>query len=125
MVKRRRNHQRVTKHNRKCSNFKLILSKLRKLKRPQQVQAIRLANDSFIREFCSHVKKLRYAKMPMVTANKLKRRSKALQILINKKSAIQRKRKILTQRGGGIIAPLIAAFLPTIIGAITSRFRRK
>ncbi|MEL7306375.1 MAG: hypothetical protein AAGK05_00125 [Pseudomonadota bacterium] len=117
---RRSTKQRRTSSNKKA-HFKCILLKLRKLKSPQRLQALRLANSSFIREFCSHVKKLRYAKLSPGITKKLKRHNRILRKLIHKKSSVSVKRKILSQRGGGFFLPLLAAIIPSIAGSIAGK----
>ena len=135
MTKKRQSRVRKMQHARKqshtikqhrtaskrCANFKAILLKLKKLKRPHQVQALRLANGNFIRKFCSHVQKLRHAKLSPTVLKNVKRHNKILRKLIHKKSSINDKRKILTQHGGGFFIPLLAA----VAGSIASSIFRK
>lgn len=117
---RRSTNQRRTGSSKKA-HFKRILLKLRKLKGPQRLQALRLANNSFIHEFCSHVKKLRHAKLSPAMSKKLKQHNKILRKLIHQKSSINVKRKILSQRGGGFFLPLLAAIIPSIAGSIAGK----
>ena len=120
-MQRKRTTKRRHSTSKKCANFKAILLKLKKLKRPQQVQALRLANGSFIRKFCSHVQKLRHIKLSPAVLKNVKRHKKILRKLIHKKSSINVKRKILTQRGGGFFLPILAA----VAGSIASSIFRK
>lgn len=121
---RTRNKRVAVERRNKCAHFKNILTKLKKLKGAQRVQALQLANSAFLREFCSHVKKLRHVKLSPSTAKKLKRHSKILRKLIHKNSSINVKRKILTQRGGGILLPLIGALIPTIAAGLFGGSRK-
>lgn len=120
MAKKRSKRCRKKKCN---SKFSTILCRLKKLNPTQRHQAIEIANDKFIRDFTTQVKKLRCARgLRPSLQKKLKRHGKALRKLTNKKTSIKMKRKMLSQRGGFL--PLILAALPaigSIIGGIVSR----
>ena len=95
------------------SKFSDAFCQLKKLKGKQQGQAMSMANDSFIRQFCSRVKKLKYAKLPPKLESKLRRHRKKLRMLTNSKTSISKKRKALSQRGGAFLS-LLAAALPIL-----------
>lgn len=122
-MRKQRRHvaKKRTSVNRKHAHFKIVLLKLKKLKAPQRVKALRMSNATFIRELCQHVRKLRHARLSPAFAKKLKRHSKVLRKLIHKKSSINVKRKLLTQRGGGILLPLIGALIPSIAAGLFGR----
>lgn len=120
-VKQRRKGKTRRSNSQKRGHFRQILMKVKKLKSPQRLQALRLANSKFIREFCSHVRKLRHAKLSQTKMKKLKRHSKILRKLANNKSSIKVKRQILSQKGSGFIFPLLASLIPSVIGSIVGR----
>ena len=74
-------------------------------------QAMRMANDNFIRKFCTHVKKLRHARVHPSQVKVLSANRAALRKLANGKVSLASKRKMLSQRGGFVSAliPLIAS----------------
>ena len=121
-VKRIRTKRR-RKTKRHDSKFSTTLLRLKRLNASQRHQAMKIANNKFIRDFTTEVKKLRQVKgLRPSLQKKLKRHSKALRKLTNKKTSIKMKRKILSQRGGFL--PLILAALPaigSIVGGILSR----
>jgi len=126
MAKRRAQRKSKTRRrraNKHGSKFSTTLLRLKKLKAPQRHEAMKIANDKFIRDFTTHIKKLRQAKgIRPSLQKKLKRHSKALRMLTNKKTSIKMKRNILSQRGGFL--PLLLAALPaigSIVGGIISR----
>ena len=125
---RKRGSKRTRKRSRKQgqnSKFNQALRRLKGLKGKDQIKAIALSNDTFVRQLCRHVKKLRRAKLSPSLAKRLRRHSKKLRKLVNAKTSMKSKRKILTQKGG--IAPLLLAAIPalgSIVGAIIRRFKK-
>lgn len=119
MVKRKAN-------SRKSSRFSNAIQSLRRMKASQRCQAIRLANDKFIRDVVCHVKKLRNKKVSPKNKKLLKRHAKRLRFIVNPKISLQRKRKVLSQKGG-FIGPLLGALLPvvtSVAGALIGGKRR-
>ena len=125
MPKRRRQTSRRRKAG--SNEFLQTLQKLKSLPNAHKYQAMRMANDNFVRKFCTHVKKLRHTKLhpsqhKVLTVNRAKLRK-----LANSKVSLKSKRKMLTQRGGFLPAliPLIASVagpaLQGIMGALTGR----
>ena len=88
---------------------------------------MRMANDNFVRKFCTHVKKLRHTKLHPSQHKVLAVNRAKLRKLANSKVSLKSKRKMLTQRGGFLPAliPLIASVvgpaLQGIMGALTGR----
>ena len=120
-TKRRR---RAPSKKQSCSaKFKRILHRLKTLKPCHRKQAISLANNRFIRDLCSEVKKLRTTQnVDPKLRNKLHQHAPELRKLANKTTSIKSKRKILTQSGGFL--PLLLAALPavgSILGGVISR----
>ena len=111
---KRKNVKRRNKRSKKTckSSFTKALRQLKRLKGNEQRQAMTMANDGFIRQFCSRVKKLKRAKLSPKLSSKLRRHRKKLRMLTNNRTSIKRKRKALSQRGG--IFPLLMAALPAI-----------
>ena len=124
-VKRRTSSKRrgVRRRQKKSSKFNVTLQRLRKLKASQRRQAMTIANNKFIRDFTSAVKKLRRTNaLRPALRKKLKRHSKLLRKLTNKRTSLKVQRKVLSQRGGFL--PLLLAALPaigSIAGGIISR----
>ena len=107
----KRRTSRKQRSRKSSTKFRNALLRLKKLKPHHQSEAMKMANNGFVREMCSHVKKLRHAKIEGNRSSALKRHATKLRSLANSKIAISKKRKILSQRGG---------FLPLLIPAITS-----
>lgn len=122
MAKRKTNRRRRRAPKRK-DKFINLVRRLRQLKGPQRQQAMKMANNKFIRDLCARIKQLRKAKgLQPSLKRKLKRHSKALRKLANTKTAMKTKRKMLSQRGGFL--PLLLAALPavgSILGGVISR----
>lgn len=89
-------------------------------------QAMRMANDAFIRKFCSHVKKLRHANVHPAQVKVLSANRAALRKLANSKVSLKSKRKMLSQRGGFVSAliPLIASIAGPAIKGIVQVVKR-
>ena len=88
------------------------------MKPSQQSNAIRHANDKFIRDIVSHVKKLRTKKLTGKALKAVKQHSAKLRLISSPKVSLKRKRKILSQKGG--IHPIFALLAP-IAGAVIGR----
>ena len=99
--------------------FAHALKRLKTLNCNHQAQAMSLANDKFIRQFCCHVKKLKHAKLPAKTAAGLKRHALKIRKLISAKTSVKAKRKMLSKRGG-----FLQYVLPPIIGLVASSLFR-
>lgn len=122
MAKRRMKRSRVNKRKQHGGKFNATLSRLRKLSPTQRRQAMTIANDKFIRQLLSNVKKLRNANLHPSMSKKLKRHSTTLRKLVNDRTSLKAKRKVLSQRGGFL--PLLLAALPavgSIVGGLISR----
>lgn len=120
MAKRKTKSKRGKKRGKKSckSNFSKALCQLKRLRGNEQSRAMSMANDSFIRQFCARVKKLKYAKLSPKLEKKLRRHRQKLKMLANAKTSIKRKRKALSQRGG--IFPLLMAAIPAAISAVSA-----
>ena len=116
--------QKKNKKKKKPTKFHIALTKLRKLNRAQQIQAMKMSNDAFIRQFSNHIKRLRHAPLSPAMKKRLQRQQKKLRKLVNARTSLQVKRKMLTQRGGFL--PLLFAALPAIgsmVGSIIQSSR--
>ena len=109
------------RHNSKA--FNTAVCRLRKMKGHECRQAISMANNKFIRQFCSEVKKLRSRKLPTKTSKKLKSEAKSIRKLLHKKTSVNAKRKMLSQRGG-FLTVLLAALAPVLGSALGGIFGR-
>lgn len=105
---------------RKASKFSKAIQSLHHMKPNQRYNAIRNANDKFIRDIVSHVKKLRTRKLPPKVKKSLKHYSTKLRFISSPKVSLQRKRKTLTQKGGflGALLPMLAPVLGSVLGGI-------
>ena len=103
--------------NRKNAKFSKAIMALRKMKSSDRYNAIRFANDNFIRDLCSKINKLRRMKLsPQQQAIVKKYRSK-LKVLCNRRTSIKKKRQTLSQKGG--LLPLVLPLIkPLIVPAI-------
>ena len=70
---------------------------------------MKMANASFIRQFCKVLKKLKHAKLSPKKRRTLQKYKKELRQLINAKATISKQRRLLTQKGGGIIKSILSA----------------
>lgn len=125
MAKRKSAGRKTTKGRRvkrKPSKFSNAIQSLRRMKMGQRCNAIRFANDKFIRDIVTHVKRLRNKKVSPQVRKSLRKHSKKLRFITNPKVSIQRKRNALSQKGGilpfllPILAPLAASVIGGIIG---------
>ena len=119
----RRRVKRKTKRNRKSSKFSKAILSLRRMKPNERCIAIRNANDKFIRDIISHVKKLRTKKLPPKFQKTVKHYSKKLRFISSPKVSLKRKRKTLSQKGGFLPAllPILAPLAASVVGSIFGR----
>ena len=75
---------------------------------------MKMANASFIRQFCKVLKKLKHAKLSPKKRRTLQKYKKELRQLINAKATISKQRRLLTQKGGGIIKSILSA-IPVVV----------
>ena len=115
MAKRTRSSKKATQ-----TKFANALRKLSSLRSSQRTQALKLANDSFIRQFCNNVKKLRKVPLSPSLQKRFRKQSKNLRKLVNAKTSVRVKRDMLTQRGGFLpfLIPLLTSVAGSIIGAL-------
>lgn len=109
---KRRSKKTKRRTTKKPTKFNVALSKLKRMKQAQQVQAVRMSNNAFIRQLSNHVKHLRYAPLSPALKKKLQRQKTKLRKLVNARTSTQVRRKMLTQRGGFL--PLLLAALPAV-----------
>ena len=124
-TKRVSQRKKVVKQGRNKCNTKTFVTTLKKLSSlhpAQRVQAMKLANDKFIRDFCNNIKKLRHQPVPPNVQKQLHHQSKNLRKLVSAKTSLQTKRKMLCQRGGS--GALQRGLLGALAGAITGAFGR-
>ena len=123
----RRRSRRSTKKSKGTSNKLMIaLKKLKRMRPHHQREAVKMSNDAFIRQLCTHVKKMRHVSVPATLKKRLHRQRKNLQKFVRSKTSTSVKRKMLTQRGGFL--PLLIAALPAVgamVGNIISGVSRR
>lgn len=118
---RRRRRRQSTKRGGGRSKFATVIKRLKKLKPNQRRHAIDLANNKFINQFVTEVKKLRRSHIRPTLRKRLMKQTKQLRKFTNSKTSVVNKRKML-QKGGFL--PLLLAALPavgSIVGGIISR----
>lgn len=116
-VQRKKSH-RAKKH----SNFTHAIQRLKSLKAGEQQQAMNMANNTFIRQFCKHLKKLKRVKLSHKKKRALRKHKKQLRQLMSARTPISKRRRILTQSGGGVLKSILSAIpiVGTVLNAIDS-----
>lgn len=110
------------KANRKKSskNFANALRRLKKLNARDQHQAIGMANNTFIRQLCTQLKKLKHAKLTPKSKKELRKHKKRLRQLLSPRIGMSKRRRLLTQGGGGFLKAILRQIpvLGTVIDVI-------
>ena len=117
--------KKVVKRKRGKGNSKSFVTALRKLSSlqpSQRLQAVKLSNDKFIRDFCHNMKKLRYQSVSPKLQKQLRHHSKKLRKLVSTKTNIKTKRKMLSQRGSGLLS---RGLMGALAGALTAALGRR
>lgn len=99
------------------SKFRKAVSNLKRLSARKQREAIGSSSNEFIRDMSSFLTRIR-KKPQLVNAKQrkvLQRHRTKLRKIINKRTPMSEKRRLLTQKGG--IAPLLIPIITAIIGA--------
>jgi len=129
MARRRSSHR---SRRQKCQSnankkFCLTLRRLLKLKPSHRCEAMKLANNAFIRKMCTEIRKVRYMTLNIKKANAIARHGKVLRTLSNPKTSIPTKRKLLSQRGGflPLLAPIIMAAAGPALGGLAGALANK
>ena len=104
--------------NGKNSKFSKAILTLQKMRGHERYNAIRYANDNFIRDLCSKINKLKYKKLTPQQEEIVRKYRSKLKALCDRRKSIQKKRQTLSQKGGILpfILPLVA---PLVVKAIT------
>ena len=120
-IRTKRGRKSIKKRGRKAvkrsskSQFSIALKRLKKLKKHERYQAMSMANDSFIRQFCSQVRKLKHAKLSPKSRKALQKHKKKLQKLVRKRATVKQQRAMLTQRGGKVnVLDLLLSTIPFV-----------
>ena len=120
----RRRRKQSTRRSRK-KRFSNAISSLRKMKSNDRYQAIRYANDDFIRDLCSKIGQLKHKKLTPQQQRIVKKYRGKLKLLCNRSSSIKKKRQTLSQKGGilpflfPLLAPsLLAPVIKTVVDNI-------
>ena len=113
----KRRSKKTTPKRPKKTAFANAVRKLSRLRAPQRVQAMKLANNNFVRQFCQNVNQLRRAHLPPHMEKKLQQSSTKLRKLVSRKTSLKSKRDMLAQRGGflGFLLPIL---LKTVLGKV-------
>ena len=97
--------------------FAAAIKRLKRMKAANQRTAVIGASDEFIRDVSNFMTKIRKQPQSVKTSHQkiLKKHSKLLRKLIHAKTPVERKRLILSQRGG--IFPALIPVICALIGA--------
>ena len=101
--------------------FKAVIGKLKKLSPGLQVQAMRSANNRFIRCMCSAVRKLKNKRLSSKVTAGMHRNAKKIRKLISPKTSIRAKRRMLSHKGGFLpllLAGLGGSLVSSLLGGI-------
>ena len=126
MAKRRVSRKTKRRGSRKSqTKFRTALMRLRRLKPHHQCEAMKMANNGFIRQMCTHIKKLRHRQFSGKQVKGLKRHASKLRTLSNPKVSLTKKRQLLSQRGGflSMLAPMLMSVVGPAIQGIASAIR--
>ena len=104
------------KRNASLSNFSRALLRLKKMNANRQHEAMSMANAAFIRQFCKQLKKLKYAKLPAKSKKILRKHRKEVKKLLSARTGLSKRRKMLTQSGGGFLKALLSSI--PIVGTV-------
>ena len=107
--------------NGKNSKFSKAISSLLKMRNHERYNAIRYANDNFIRDLCSKINKLKYKKLTRQQEEIVRKYRSKLKVLCDRRKSIQKKRQTLSQKGGkgGILPFILPLVAPLVVKAIT------
>lgn len=115
MVKRRRVKAKFH------GKFDKAINQLRRMSPGKRRAAMSVANNSFIRQLSSRVRRLRHSKVSPKKVKRIRHYSHPLQQLANNKVSFASKRKILSQRGGFL--PFLLPLLGPIVGLVSKIFK--
>lgn len=117
MTRRKATHKPSRRQRRgMTSSFILALKRLKKLKASERSQAMNMANATFIRQFCEQLRKLKRAKLSPTNRKIFQQNKKLLQQLANKRTTLSKRRRMLSQSGGGILKSILSAI--PIVGTV-------
>ena len=88
MARTTRRRRRSTNH--KNAEFSKAIMALRKMKSSDRYNAIRFANDNFIRNLCSNINKLRHMKLSPQQQAIVKKYKSKLKVLCNRRTSIKK-----------------------------------
>lgn len=119
--KKRRVANKRTHSNKK---FHKALCVLKSMKHSERCRSLASANNTFIRKFSNTVKKLRNRQISAKQKKRLKPYTHHLRRIANPKVSISSKRKILSQRGGGLLSALLPLAV-SVVGPLVNRIFRR
>lgn len=96
------------------------MKKLGRMNGPSRQQALRNANNAFIRQLSSAVKLVRRRQVPNRVKVKLARHRKVLRAIANPRASLQSKRRVIVRQKGGFFHTL----MPAILSVVASILRR-
>ena len=127
----RRKSRRVKRRKSRCGGgqrggaakrFKGIIKKLRRLKGPQRLRAMKSANNVFIQHMSREVRKLKHKRLPNSVAKRLQQNRQKIRKFVSSRTSVGTKRRMVSQRGGFLPA-VLSALLPAMIGTVASMVR--
>ena len=118
MVRQKTRRRRRKQRGKKVSNFSNALRRLKKLKASDQQEAMKMANATFIRQFCQVLRKLKHTRLSAKKRRALQKYKRELRQLVGAKTSISKRRHLLSQKGGGILKSILSAI--PIVGNVLS-----
>ena len=119
----RKHSQRKLRQATVSPDFHRAIKTLCKMKGNQRCHALNKASNKFITDISQTLSKARRIPIQRIHPSLRKQihsRRKALRAVVNRKTSIKRKRKLLTQKGGllPLAIPLLKMIVPTLAGSI-------
>lgn len=103
--------QRSTKRNNSLKKFHRTILRLKSLPSRHRLTAVSHANDSFIRQLCSQVNRLKHRQLTPKEHKVIKTHKLKFRKLTDKRTTVANKRRVLSQRGGfiNLLLPLVTS----------------
>lgn len=107
MPRRKTHRKKSSRHVKASSRFSHAVQRLKKLSAKEQHEAIGMANNTFIRQLCKQVKKLKRAKLQPKAKKGLQKYKKQLRLLLHHRTNMSKRRRMLSQGGGGLLKTIL------------------
>ena len=94
------------------------LQRLKMLNSTDQHEALRMADNKFIRQLCAQVKKLKHVNLSPQEKKIVRKHKRAFRTLASPHTGMSKRRRILSQNGSGIFKSLLK--MVPIVGAFAN-----